>query len=178
MRKSAWIGAHSSAKTTTVNRLAWFLKQEGKTVFMVREVPRDIPPDLSINQDAGFAAQRWMVEEQIRRELKCERDALLWERGNDTIAYILCDRSIWDYLAYSLTLLNGGKMSSEEFEKIRELVLFSLNILLPYDKIYFCEMKPLYDDGVRDLDEAWRDNVHNSFKKIIKDYQLDVVTVQ
>lgn len=177
-KKVAYIGAHSSAKTTTVNRLSWFLNNDNKNVYVIREVPRDIPTDLSINQEGGFQSQRWMLEEQIRRELTAERDALQYALDTGETSYIICDRSIWDYLAYSRSLNKHEKLTDKEYDEIKTLVLLALQVITDYDEIYFCEMKPLYDDGVRDTNAAWRSDVYDCFKKIIKDYNLNVTVVQ
>lgn len=186
VKKVAYIGAHSSAKTTTVNRLSQFLKDMDIPYVVVPEVPRDCP--LPFNQEGGLSAQLWMVNEQIRRELGAENYA------NDTIhellkeekytpknlpeMYVICDRSLWDYLAYSRSLARKGTMTPDDLRVITKQILGLVATMKPYDTIYFCETKPLYEDGVRDTDPEWQGEIYNCFKQIIKDYGLKVTVVQ
>ena len=68
MKKIAFMGAHSSAKTTTVNRMATVLRDMGYVIEVVTEVAKDCP--MPINKQGSFDAQLWMIQEQARKEMK------------------------------------------------------------------------------------------------------------
>jgi thymidylate kinase len=185
MKKIAYVGAHSSAKTTTVNRLSQFLKDEGIPFVVVTEVPRDCP--FPINKESGYKAQQWMVMEHVRRELDAREKANLIEQEilkdwsvpvqGWPHAYIICDRSLWDYVAYSRSLNEKGMMTDAELKAITDTVRGMVEVM-PYYRIYFCEMKPPYDDGIRDTDPEWQREIYDHFKRVIKDYSLKVIVVQ
>lgn len=165
VRKVAWMGAHSSAKTTTVNRVAVLLADLDIDCHIISEVARDCP--FPISEEGSALAQMWMIAEQITRETTYS--------GIDTI--VLCDRSIWDYYAYSLQLHEDGRLTRQELVAIRDLCRKHSDNN-PYHSIYFCEPKPLYEDGVRSVDPTWRQKVYEKFKRVIKEEALAVTIVQ
>ena len=177
IKKIAYIGAHSSAKTTTVNRLSQFLKDMGIPYVVVPEVPRDCP--LPFNQEGGMAAQLWMINEQVRRELEAEKEAFeILKTLQPEEVYIICDRSLWDYMAYSRSLARIGTMTAEDLRIITNQITGLVQSMEPYDIIYFCETKPLYEDGVRDTDPEWQKEIYVCFKQVVKDFSLKVTVVQ
>lgn len=169
MKKIAFMGAHSSAKTTTVNRMVTVLRDMGYNVGVITEVARDCPFEIDIS--GSFGAQLWMIQEQARREIELTRG----EPGKYFL--IICDRCVWDNLAYSLSLHEMGKISDIELRVIQDTVRTWAEFL-KYDHIYFCEPKPLYEDGVRSTDVEWRDNVYQWFKRMIKSEKIEVTIVQ
>ena len=90
---------------------------------------------------------------------------------------IICDRCIWDCLAYSCSLHEMGNMTDEELKLIQKIVR-AWAAVLKYDLIYFCEPKPLYEDGIRNTDPEWRDNVYQWFKRMIKSEDIEVKMIQ
>lgn len=190
MKKIAFMGAHSSAKTTTVNRLGAFLMYLDIPHIIIPEMPRICPYE--INQESGFKAQAWMVFEQIRRETQAEREIVHMEaekKDRDkhitvsaanfgTQGVIICDRCIWDYMVYGLSLKQKGQITDEDFKVLKSMILSYNASMTPYDVIFFCEPKPLYEDGIRDVDPEWREEIYRLFKLIIKEYNLNVVQVQ
>lgn len=184
IRKIAWIGAHSSAKTTTVNRVAAMLEAMGHDVFKVTEVIRNFKGD--INENGGFDAQMFAVDAQARAELQVHNLASKVKekpvlRAHDNPAkdiYILCDRSIWDSLPYSMYLKDTGQMTREQVNMIEQSIEDWLELLPPYDAIFFCEPKPLYADGVRSTVQEFQDGIYEKFKYIIKHYEIGAEIVQ
>lgn len=193
MKKIAYIGSHSSAKTTTVRRIGRLLDDLGWTkVIVIPEVARFCP--FNINLTAGFKAQLWMLAEQARLEVRAEREIEKWERKmeptwfyqlprdikdvwNRVDGIILCDRSIWDYLVYSISLNRRDKMTDKELDVIYNMVHRYHEILAPYDLIYLCKPRPLYDDGVRDLNPEWQQEIFEIFQEVIKENNLRVIPV-
>jgi hypothetical protein len=187
IRMYGWIGAHSAGKTTTVNRVHRFLVEDGRQVIKIPEVARLYPG--KIGKNGGFSAQLWMIQEQMRLEMEAVaefKEIEISESSVNTfpvayeqeVKYILCDRTIWDMLAYSISLNRRELISDTELQIIKTTVLGWDGVKTPYDTVFFCEKKPLYDDGVRDTDPAWQDDIHQTFKTMIKEYDIKVVTVQ
>jgi hypothetical protein len=174
IRKYAWIGAHSSAKTTTVNRIAAMLEAEGKPYKKVTEVIRQFRG--SINEDGGFGTQIFCVDRQGLAEWNAALKLLTL--SDDGEVYILCDRSIWDSLPYALHLKDIGRMTVEEVLMIEDSIMKWIEILTPYDAIFFCEPKPLYEDGVRSTKQEFQDAIYEKFKYVIKHYDLNVTVIQ
>ena len=180
--KIGFMGVHSSSKTTTVNRMARVLKDMDIPVAVVTEVARDCP--FPLNKYGSFKSQLWMLQEQIKRELSAVDTVsrLERERQMKTVhprfnGVVLCDRTIWDYYAYGMALLEDKAMTAEEFRVLKNAVSSWANVL-SYDRLYFCEPKPLYDDGFRDTNEEWRNAVYSCFKRMIKENALKVTIIQ
>jgi len=173
--KTGWIGAQSSAKTTTVNRVHAFLKSQGKEVVLVPETARLYKG--KIGRQGGFSAQLWMIQEQMRRENKAHQDLAHYEDLPNE-AHILCDRTIWDMLVYSVSLNKSGLIKDNELDIIKDTVLNWIEVMVPYDSIFFCEKKLIYDDGKRDPSPEWQDNIYKTFKTVIKEYNIPAITVQ
>jgi len=165
--KIAWIGAHSSAKTTTVNRVSRLFHDLGIDHILIPEVARLCP--FRIGKNGGFDTQMWILNEQIRRENEAEKD-----KGNP---YVICDRTVWDSLVYSTSLMHRKKMTEDEVRVVDTMVTNHAKNH-PYELIYFCEPKPLYEDGKRDTDPEWQQDIYKTFKAIIKERGINVTMVQ
>jgi len=162
--KYAWIGTHSSAKTTTINRLSRFLSDLGVEHIVVSEVARDCP--LPVNKESGFFSQIWMLGEQIRRE----------KLASQTKKLILCDRSVWDYLVYGISLYRRNMIKKHELDVIEKKVIEHVSNE-PYTVIYFCKPRPIYDDGFRDIDPMWQKEIYDIFNEVIEKYDVEVSRV-
>jgi nicotinamide riboside kinase len=100
--KIAICGSHGVGKTTLMNRIA----ESHKDWFFVEEQARKCPYPL--NREASYQTQRWILENQILRELECY--------ALDTKAVIVCDRSTIDQQAYIWWLFQHGRISKEEYD--------------------------------------------------------------
>ena len=169
-------GAQSSGKTTTINRTYRMLRDAGFRVIKTPEAARMYKGP--IGKQGGFAAQKWMIDKQKELE-KDAVDMLIAEGFHKSTekAFILCDRCIWDMLVYSISLNRRGVVTDDDLIKVEKLVTEYAETD-PYTTIFFCEKKPLYDDGVRDTDPEWQDDIYQTFKAVIKDYNIQVVTLQ
>jgi hypothetical protein len=81
-------------------------------------------------------------------------------------------------LVYSVSLNKRKTISDDELNIIKDTVMGWVEVMAPYDTIYFCEKKPIYDDGKRDPDPDWQDDIYQTFKRVIKEYNIPVVVVQ
>jgi nicotinamide riboside kinase len=175
MKKIAWIGAHSSGKTTTVNRISRLFHDLGQVHILIPEVARLCP--FKIGKNGGYDTQMWILNEQVRREKEAQVGMRSWEAANNGRGYVLCDRTVWDSLVYSTSLMKRGQMTDDEVRMVDTIVTNHAKNE-PYDLIYFCEPKPLYEDGKRDTDPEWQQDIYKTFKAIIKERGINVTMVQ
>jgi hypothetical protein len=172
--KFSYIGAQGSGKTTTVNRFAQTFDDMKIPNRVVIEKARLCPHPVQT-----FKAQEWMVHEQIRDEENMEKQ--LAEVANEKIyPYVveLCDRSIWDSLVYMTYMNRKGLVTDAEFHVIDSLIAGYVDRMLTYDGIYFCEIKALYDDPKRPMDEQYQAEIYKTFKEVIKERGIRVKMVQ
>lgn len=176
MKKIAVMGAHSSAKTTRIEFIEHVLGLVNYPLYIVPEAARLCPYD--INQNAGFKAQMWMIEKQLKMERAAEKKALENANGHEPI--ILCDRTLYDMIVYSESLLNKNKMIITEFKTIESRVreIFRKGLILPYDQVYLCQPRPIIDDGVRDTDRGWQLELYTRFKNVAQRYDLPVIELR
>jgi len=111
-----------------------------------------------------FKAQEWMVHEQIRDEEFIEN--YLTKFDKDPKVVMLCDRSIWDSLVYMTYMCRKGMVTDAEFRVVDSLISDYAERMLTYDKIYFCEIKVIYDD--------YQTEIQNIFKEVIKERGIRV----
>lgn len=107
---------------------------------------------------------------------KIIRDAIIddlqqYDRKKDCVIH---DRTILDYLAYTLWLNANGKVSDLFVEQQIPIVKNTLGF---YDVIFFIPIVKGYDipivpskDGQRELDPQYRIEMDNIFKAVITDY--------
>lgn len=176
MKKIAVMGAHSSAKTTRIEFLEQVFGVVKYPLYIVPEAARLCPYD--INQNAGFKAQMWMIEKQLRMEQFAEKKALEKANGHEPI--ILCDRTLYDMIVYSESLVKKDKMTTKDLASIESRVreIFRKRLIRPYDQIYLCQPRPIIDDGVRDTDRGWQLELYNRFKNVVQRYDLPVVELR
>ena len=159
--KIAIIGAQGSGKTTLINKIEKELISRNKLVKVIEEVARASP--WSINESADFHDQRWIIHEQIRRELESEYK-------NPDI--ILCDRGIIDHICYMERIVDQTKpVPIIEFLQLHEIARYHSHkydhiIYMPFNK------KGLIDDGVRSTDEDFARDIDTRINSVINDFKL------
>lgn len=159
MELIAFSGTHGTGKTTQAYALASRLKREGKGVVVLDELARECP--LPINKEATAATQHWILAAQIKRELK------LMSKYNTVIT----DRSIFDTIAYGMVL---GLLSSTLAEAYEPYVSSYYSRIFVLDPQVFSFQK---DDGVRDMDVSFRENVHKCLVCIYNMYEVDFTMI-
>ena len=149
--KIAFTGTHGTGKTTAVYDLASQLKKEhpDKSVGIIMEIARHCP--LPINKNATRKSQIWMFTHQVQLEISYQ------------ISYdiVICDRSIFDVIAY--TKLGGYHELSSSLESI------AYQYMDTYDEIIFKKAENnqfCFPDGVRDMDNEFRMKVEETLIEI------------
>lgn len=174
--KLAWVGAQGSAKTTTVNRVTTMFEKLGTHVYKIPEVARECP--FPINEETGVLSQLWMLNYQMVEEIKGYNYIKNKVDGYSYEGFILCDRSLYDPIMYSRSAVKKGTMKKEDLKTIETTAKTCLEAVAPYDHIFLCEPKPLYDDGVRSMDEEWQKEIFDLWKAYVKEKGLKVTIVQ
>ncbi len=141
--------------------MAGELKRRGVEVGVVQGVARRCP--LPINRGTTTHSQRWIAAMQTAEESLME--------GRSGIEVVLSDRSILDVLAYQLV---ANKMDpvlqgvAEQWVRTYD-VLFRME---PRDEFYM-------DDGVRDMDKRFRQQVHRKLDGLLRSNMVtEVVEVE
>ena len=149
--KIAFTGTHGTGKTTAVYELALQLKKEypDKSVGIVLETARRCP--LPINKNATRKSQLWIFTNQVQLEIEHQIDYDI----------VICDRSIFDVIAY--TRLGDYNELADSLEKVAYQYMDS------YDEIIFKKTENnqfCFADGVRDMDNDFRMKVEETLIEI------------
>jgi hypothetical protein len=169
--KEAYSGAQSSGKSTRIEAI----KRIASLGFPIVTLPEFATVVASmgykLNMESGISTQEKMVELQI----KAETDAVLKlkrEFPDAPLGVIICDRPIYDSLVYTELAHKDKRVTDQEIFRLTRTI-FGWTTDHPYDKIYFCHPRALYDDGdgmrvLGDVGEQWQKRVHWQFKKFYK----------
>ena len=148
-------GTHSVGKTTLLNAL----RSEScfKDFAICDEVTRQVRAlGLSINESGNDNTQRIIM-------LKHIENLMLHDN-------MITDRTALDCLVYSRYLWGKNNITDETFSIIHKLFL---KIWSMYDLVFFIEPEfDLVPDGVRSVDEDFRNVVHKEFVNTIAELKL------
>ncbi|MFA7142929.1 MAG: AAA family ATPase [Candidatus Dojkabacteria bacterium] len=147
--KMAVCGTHCVGKTTIVNELKKMFPKFGYVSEIVRNCP------FEVNEKTTFKSQEWILRHQIMSEL---------EKSLDDIT--ICDRSVFDQLAYVNYAYEGGTISQSEREVIRSMVTAWGDT---YDFVFYIpiEFDNVMDDGFRSTDKIYRENIDKRVRNIL-----------
>lgn len=159
MELIAFSGTHGTGKTTQAYALASKLKKMGKSVVVLDELARECP--LPINKEATAATQHWILAAQIKKELK------LMSRYNAVIT----DRCIFDTIAYGMVLGLLSTSLAKAYEPYVSMYYSRIFVLNP--QVFSFQT----DDGVRDMDVAFRKNIHDCLVHIYDTYKVDFTMI-
>jgi hypothetical protein len=148
--KIAFIGSHGIRKTSALLAFAAEAQRAGRSVELGREVVRDNP--LGINEGASGEAQLWVLVSQIRQELELARKA-------DILA---TDRGVMDNFAYYLRACGGIDRYAVEPLVRSWSGTYDLVVRLLPDVA-------LQPDGVRSVNDAFRDEVEAILDRVLPD---------
>lgn len=151
------MGTHGTGKTTYAFQLAYTMKRDyGCGVCVVSETARRCPYPINANTTA--TAQRWIFHTQMISEM----DAM---RFHDIV---ICDRTALDNLAYAKRA--GFNFLVDAYFPI------AIDWMRMYDKIVFLRPSfPLVDDGVRDVDPIFQEDIDTILTGWIEEYSIPIV---
>jgi len=149
--KIAFIGSHSVRKSNAVHAFASTVGRAGRSVEVGREVVRFNP--LGLNEGATAEAQLWVLMTQVQQELELASRAEV----------LVTDRSVVDNFAYYLRVTGGEDPFGIE-PLIRSWAgTYDLAIRLLPDV-------GLLADGVRSVNDAFRDEIEAILDRILPVY--------
>jgi len=150
-------GSQGTGKTTVLNE---FIKTHLQ-YKIVKEVARQCP--YPINKETGYISQRWILHEQIKKELS--------NYPYDQIS----DRTTIDQIAYIERAFRYGNMSYREYQ---ELITIAESWIDTYEYIFFFPIEfPLVIDGIRSDDIQFQKEIDGIIKdNIINKIQIHKVT--
>lgn len=150
-RKIAFIGSHSVRKTNAVHSFAGAVGRSGHSVEVGREVVRFNP--LGLNEGATPEAQLWVIMAQIQQELELRTRADV----------LVTDRAVIDNFAYFLRATGGEDPFDVKPLVRRWCETYDLFVRLLADV-------PLKVDGVRSVNDRFRDEIETILNAIIPTY--------
>ena len=160
-------GTHGSGKSTILYKIASKCKKNGINISIIEERARLCP--FPINKDATLESQLWMVTDQIKCELK----------RKNKFDVILSDRTLVDVFAYGLDVLSH-KSPEDAFvfkklwEGCRHIISNTYDLIIIPNHINF---NFLIDDGIRDTDEEFRDDIFTTIVELYKDVNVDKLAI-
>jgi len=151
--KIAVIGTQCIGKTTYVNDFLKKWPMYSKPEKSYRDVIKE--KNLNKNENGDEESQKVILD--------CLVDQAIESSKKD---FVIMDRCVLDNLAYTAWLNADGKVSDEFFEKTRLIVKETLKF---YDILFFLPITKfsnikIEDDGLRSIDEAYRQEVDALFK--------------
>lgn len=146
----AIVGAHSTGKTTLVAKLKEYLEMQGYTVTSIAELSRQCP--YPIDENSTLQAQTWIQDEQIAREQAWDKTTIL-----------LSDRCALDNLAY-MHVACGEEHARVQLQR-------AIDHTYAYDFVFKTQLLPIpaEDDGVRSLDQAFRNAIDETIFSLFVD---------
>ncbi|MFA7314949.1 MAG: ATP-binding protein [Candidatus Magasanikbacteria bacterium] len=158
--KIAIIGAHSTGKTTLVNKLKEKLDSLGKKVIIIQELVRYCP--FPINEETTIDAQKWIMNNQIAKE----------QEVNHSDKILITDRATIDNFAYL------HRVADEETSRNYEQIAFDHSIT--YDLIFKTQKLNIAatEDGLRTTDEEFRSLIDSSINHFLKKHQVQFIPLK
>ena len=153
-------GTHGCGKSYAAYKLTTDMRKNGYNVVVIDELARECP--LSINQAASELTQYWILAAQIEREI-----ALM-----SKYQYIITDRSVFDTLAYAVTL---NLMNSNLFEFVANYVKNNYKYIFLLDPIGF---NYHISDGIRDMDPKFRMDVHKNLVMLYEKFDISYIHME
>jgi hypothetical protein len=118
--------------------------------------------NISINRLGNEESQQVILDFLVDQAMSCSKSE-----------NVIFDRCVLDNLAYSSWLNLNGKVSDKFLDQSRILVretlkMFDVLFFLPITKVSPVQ---IVEDGVRDVDPVYREEIDNIFKVFVKSYQ-------
>ncbi len=168
--KIALTGAHGTGKST----LAKFLKEEiskrKKIASVTPEVPRMICETV-IDKEYFRRGNNSL----LKQSLILLGQLVIEEQNQKGVDVQICDRTLFDHWAYSLSLF-GKEIIKGNYTEIYEK--FISQHCISYDKVFYLpiEFKPL-DDGIRESDEKFQSEIDEIIVGLLKKHKIQYETI-
>ena len=156
-------GAQGTGKSALAYNICAMLKKKGHNIIVLDELARECP--FPINKDADAKTQAWLICQQVAKELE------LMQRYE----YVIVDRSVIDAHCYNEVVHRGeDSIADELLAYIREhIATYYRHTYIPDPNIFNYN----FEDGVRDTDETFRQDVHDTIINVMASTGLTNYTV-
>lgn len=158
--KIAIIGAHSTGKTTLVQKLQDTLRATDKEVIIVQELVRYCP--FPINEATTIDAQKWIMDNQIAKENEIDHIGKI----------LITDRATIDNFAYLHRVADTN--TAREYENI------AFEHGKTYDLIFKTQKLDIRaeDDGVRTIDEDFRTLIDTLIHTFLQKHRVQFIPLR
>ena len=157
--KIAISGAGNMGKSTYIKDFIakWSMYEAPDKSYRDMLIEKNLPHSKNATEETQKAILDFLVEQAIESSKK---------------DFTITDRCVIDALAYSCWLNINGKLSDKLLDEQRILVRETLKL---YDIIFFVPLTkaanvPIENDGFREVDETFREEIDNIFKAFGQSY--------
>lgn len=167
--KIALTGAHGVGKSTLAHSLLETLSKQGKTVVVTPEVPRLI---CDIVDDKEYF--RRGNNSLLKQSLIMLGQLVIEERAQN-VDFQICDRTLFDHWAYSLSLFKE-EITTGKYEDLFEH--FIKEHCQTYEAIFYIpiEFAPK-DDGVREDDVSFQKEIDSLIVGLLNKHKINYVQI-
>ena len=168
--KIALTGAHGTGKSTLAKFLQAEIEKRNLIASVTPEVPRMICE--TVNDKEYF---RRGNNSRLKQSLILLGQLVIEEQSQKNVNVQICDRTLFDHWAYSLSLF-GKEILEGNYTEVYEN--FISQHCKSYDKIFYLpiEFKPL-DDGIRESDEKFQSEIDELIVGLLKKHNLNYETI-
>lgn len=168
--KIALTGAHGTGKSTLAKFLQLEMEKRNLIASVTPEVPRLICE--TVNDKEYF---RRGNNSLLKQSLILLGQLIIEEQSRDNVDIQICDRTLFDHWAYSLSLF-GAEIASGNYIEVYEN--FISQHCKSYDIIFYIpiEFKPL-DDGTREGDEMFQAEIDTLITGLLKKHKIEYKTI-
>lgn len=163
--KIALTGAHGTGKST----LAKVLKEEINKAHLIASITPEVPRLICaiVNDKEYFRRENNSL---LKQSLILIGQLIIEEQSKKNVNIQICDRTLFDHWAYSLSLF---RKEIQEGDYIEIYEKFISDHCKSYDKIFYLpiEFKPL-DDGIRESDENFQFEIDNLIVELYNKHDI------
>ena len=160
-KKIMFTGAQGTGKTTLIYSTMESYENTPVSINGIRDLIKKYKLDHSENSNETTQTKIFNYYKKLVRDNKT----------------LVCDRSLIDVFAYTLSLYKHFKVSEDYFKKqeraFAKFVKENKDITYCYFPIEF----KVVNDGVRSIDEEYRTEIDTNIKAILKTYNIDYIEI-
>lgn len=152
-------GCQGTGKTTLLKKI-----EEEAGLFCIKEVIRELKAkhNISFNKECNYRSQLLILNTHLQ-------NALIYPN-------FITDRSSIDAFVYAIYSYQQKVFTEEEFRNFKRLFQVTLPL---YDKFFYLPIEfDLKDDGVRSMDDTYRNETDKIFRGIFKEYRINFIELK
>ena len=165
IKRIAIVGTHCTGKSTLIQDLKEKLSPTLSDFYFVKQVNRECHKyGLKINEEANDLTQLFIAANDLKQIVEAPQDQT-----------VISDRCILDTLIYTLSMAKKGKVEWDTWRAVRVLCNKTLS-----NYTHLIWLRPEFEvvpDGVRSVDEVWREELDSLFEDYLKTAESPGTTV-